>query len=194
MKKEKLKKNTSPNCLIKVIFNTQRKKKLFLKEEKKLKLFKLSIKNEIAIMRKLSHPNLIKLLEVHESANSIYLILEYFNGGTLRDLLMSNIKLNKHQISLIIKGIAEGLAYIHNLKIIHRDIKLDNILFAAGNLSEPKIVGLGLATFEDEGKYLYPRCGTPGYVAPEIINVKSLDAKYTCVSDIFGLGIIFHKL
>ena len=122
------------------------------------------------------------------------MIFEYFNGGTLRDLLMTNIKLNKYQISLIIKGIAEGLAYLHDLKIIHRDIKLDNILFAAEHLFEPKIVDLGLATFENEDKYLYPRCGTPGYVAPEIINVKSIDAKYTCVSDIFGLGIIFHKL
>ena len=82
-------------------------------------------------MRKVDHPNLVKLVEVHESENSIYMILEYFNGGTLRDLLMSQIKLNKQQISLIIKGIAEGLAYIHDLKIIHRDIKLDNILFSA---------------------------------------------------------------
>lgn len=145
-------------------------------------------------MRKLDHPNLIKLVEVHESEHSIYMILEYCNGGTLRDFLMSNIKLNKHQISLIIKGITEGLAYLHDLKIIHRDIKLDNILFASENLSELKIVDLGLATCEDEAKYLYPRCGTPGYVAPEIINIKSIDTKYTCVSDIFGLGIIFHKL
>lgn len=147
-------------------------------------------------MRKIHHPNIINLVEVHETDNSIYMIFEHFNGGSLQDLFSSNIKFKKSQISLIMQGIAKGLAYLHNLKIIHRDIKPHNILFVSDDdYSQPIITDLCLATFEDEAEFIYSKCSTPGYAAPEILNFKpKFDFKYTCISDIFGFGAIFHKL
>jgi serine/threonine protein kinase len=145
-------------------------------------------------MRKLEHPNLTKLIEVHETDNSLYLILEYFNGGTLHELLNSDKKLKKCQVFFILKGIVEGLSYLHDHQIIHRDLKLDNILFDSENFSYPKIADFGLASFVNEIDKIYPRCGTPGYVAPEVINAKSKDIKYNCASDIFSIGVIYHKL
>ena len=84
---------------------------------------------------------------------------------------------------------------MHEHSIMHRDIKPENILF--NNTSEnrePIIVDLGLATHEKEQEYLYPRCGTPGYVAPEIINIKSHRSKYSNNCDVFSAGIILHLL
>lgn len=145
-------------------------------------------------MRKLDHENLVYLVEVHETEREIYMVFDHIAGRNLQELLTSNIKLQKNQIYLIIKGIATGLEYIHHLKIIHRDIKVENIFFTNDDYYHPIIADFGLATSEDQLEYPFPRCGTPGYVAPEILNFKSTNDKYTCISDIFGLGVIYHKL
>lgn len=145
-------------------------------------------------MRKLDHPNLAQLIEVHETESLIYMVFDHLAGRSLQDLLASNIKLKRNLVFLIIIGIAKGLAYIHDLKIIHRDIKVENIFFEGDYYDHPIIADFGLATFEDEVECLFSRCGTPGYVAPEILNFKPNYTKYTCISDIFGLGVIYHKL
>lgn len=146
-------------------------------------------------MRKLNHPNIIHLHEVHETDNTIYMIMDYLEGGQLLDLFKYNRKIPEGEIIKNLVKILNGVAYLHENNIMHRDIKPENILFNFNNENkEPVIVDLGLATSEDENEYLYPRCGTPGYVAPEIINIKSHKAKYSHVCDLFSVGIIFHIL
>ena len=76
---------------------------------------------------------------------------------------------------------------------MHRDLKPENIMFKDGYHSL-KIVDFGLATPINVGKYIYPKCGTPGYVAPEVANLKDLSHKYDRVCDIFSVGCIFYKL
>lgn len=97
-------------------------------------------------------------------------------------------------MNLIIKQIIEGVIYLHEHSIMHRDIKPENILFNNNEDRIPVIVDLGLATSEKENEYLYPRCGTPGYVAPEIMNIKSHKTKYSNVCDVFSVGVILHLL
>lgn len=87
---------------------------------------------------------------------------------------------------------------------MHRDIKPENIVFLKKNeLYDLKVIDFGLATFTDVEKlnnfnkifrYIFTKCGTPGYVAPEILSVKSKNQKYTPLCDIFSIGVIFHKL
>lgn len=80
---------------------------------------------------------------------------------------------------------------------MHRDLKLENIMIRKDCKENPEvvIVDLGLAEYWDNEKYLYTRCGTPGYVAPEILKIKSAEpGKYDSKSDIFSLGVIFHML
>lgn len=78
---------------------------------------------------------------------------------------------------------------------MHRDIKPENILFLKkGNHMELKIVDFGLATFANDDPYIFPKCGTPGFVAPEIANLVDKSQPYDVVCDIFSVGVIFHIL
>ena len=115
--------------------------------------------NEIFILKNISHPNIIKLYEIKESLNTYFLIFEYCNGGSLMQCLDKYKKKNyepfpQEIVQHFMRQIVEGLRYIHNMKILHRDIKLDNILinFKSNkdleNLnylnSEVKIIDFGL--------------------------------------------------
>lgn len=78
---------------------------------------------------------------------------------------------------------------------MHRDLKPENIIFAKKNsLKELKIIDFGLSAYEDEYPYMFPKCGTPGYVAPEIINLIDKKGGYNTSCDVFSVGVIFHKL
>ena len=79
-------------------------------------------------------------------------------------------------------------------RIIHRDLKPENIIFRSEDSFDLAICDFGLATHADEEQYLFVRCGTPGFVAPEIINIKDMSSKSQPISDIFSAGIIFHYL
>lgn len=74
--------------------------------------------------------------------------------------------------------------------VIHRDLKPDNVILS----KEPIIIDFGLATVADDPNYLFVRCGTPGYVAPEIINIKDMTTKSHPISDVFSAGCIFYYI
>ena len=83
---------------------------------------------------------------------------------------------------------------MHEKRIMHRDLKPENIMLRNDNDWECVIGDFGLATHADAKDYIYTRCGTPGYVAPEISNLKSCGERYDPVCDIFSVGVIFHIL
>lgn len=91
--------------------------------------------------------------------------------------------------------LVDAVAYCAKNNIMHRDLKPENILFAQrGNFSELKIVDFGLATIVDEAPYIFPKCGTPGFVAPEIANLVDKSQPYGAICDVFSVGVIFHIL
>ena len=94
----------------------------------------------------------------------------------------------------IIKGLLEGIAEMHSKNIMHRDLKPENLIFKTQDSMDLAIVDLGLATRADIDTFMFVRCGTPGFVAPEVINIKDLNTKYDVICDIFSLGLIFHLL
>ena len=78
---------------------------------------------------------------------------------------------------------------------MHRDLKPENIMFSShGILSSLKIVDFGLATSTECEKFLFPKCGTPGYTAPEVLNYNDCEDKYDVVCDMFSVGVIMYKL
>ncbi|CAD8048082.1 unnamed protein product [Paramecium primaurelia] len=151
--------------------------------------------NEIQIMRILDHPNLMKLYEVYETQNSIYMCLELLEGDQLYGLFKMKRSFSAQQIHSIMKGLLEGLNYIHSMGIMHRDLKLENILFKEpDNYDSVVIADFGLATNVDQKPFLYTKCGTPGFVAPEVINLKDDQLFYGSVCDMYSLGVILYIL
>lgn len=149
-------------------------------------------------MKKLDHKYIMKLEEIHESKNSIYLVLELLQGGELLNYISSKQQLSLKDYWRVMKCILEALAYMDSKKIMHRDLKPDNMILKFKDKLENsvlKIVDYGLATVYDIPEYLFKRCGTPGFVAPEVINAPSkVNIHYTPKCDVFSAGVIFYIL
>lgn len=120
--------------------------------------------------------------------------MELLSGGQLLDKLKSKYKFSSQEIRTIMKGILSGLEAMHQSNIMHRDLKPENIIFRAQGSLECVIADFGLAESCSSGELMFVRCGTPGYVAPEIVNLKSTKACYSSVCDLFSLGVIFHMM
>lgn len=150
--------------------------------------------NEISVTKGLDHPNLMKLEEVHETSNSIYLVNELLDGGMFSSKF-SSFSTPLDTIKKYMVDILSGLAYLDSRNIMHRDIKPDNILFRSKDNSQLVLVDFGLASNVDEKEYLFKRCGTPGYVAPEVINApSSKHRKFSPKCDVFSAGVMLYML
>ena len=166
------------------------------------KLSKLNIDNlvkfrrEIDILIKTDHPNIIKLYEVFESDNSLYLVMEECNGGELFDKIIKRIE-NKEMYSEkeaagIIQQIMSAVEYCHNNGICHRDLKPENILYLKEGEEENnslKVIDFGLSQTFNIKKILSSKVGTAYYVSPEI-----LAGKYNEKCDIWSVGVILYIL
>lgn len=141
---------------------------------------------------------MIKLDSVYSSQNTYYLVFELFSGGNLKDYVKKNGVFTERRASYIIRELLEGIKYIHDLNIMHRDIKPDNILFRSENIYEPSQIVLadfGLATFINVSEYIYLRCGTPGFIAPEIFSAISPTDHYSSICDLYSVGVtLFYML
>ena len=162
--------------------------KVINKEEMQKKSRGISaVISEIEIMRKVSHPNLVTLHRIYENDEFVYLILDYVEGGDLFHRIQKKERLTETIASKLIANLLEGLHYLHSLAIVHRDIKPENILLLSTEIDyELKICDFGLACLEGHDQAL--RCGSPGYVAPEILLKRSYNTKV----DIFSAGIILY--
>lgn len=155
------------------------------------------MKQEIDIMRQLDHKNIVKLFEVQEVNNAVILIMENLEGCELKKI---NPHLRFADIMTIIKSLVNVIAYLEGLDIVHRDLKLSNIMILGGGTGEKitkastKIIDFGLAAFLTE-KLILTKCGTPGYIAPEILNQSSRDKIVVNPNvDVYSLGIILYEM
>uniref|UniRef100_A0A3P8R8P7 Serine/threonine-protein kinase DCLK2 n=1 Tax=Astatotilapia calliptera TaxID=8154 RepID=A0A3P8R8P7_ASTCA len=148
------------------------------------------IENEVAVLRKVKHPNIIMLIEEVDTPSELYLVMELVKGGDLFDAITSSAKYTERDASIMVYNLARALKYLHSLNIVHRDIKPENLLvfeYPDGTKSL-KLGDFGLATVV-EGP-LYTVCGTPTYVAPEII----AESGYGLKVDIWAAGVITYIL
>ena len=154
--------------------------------------------NEIRILRLLNHENLITLDSIYETENSYYLILELFKGGNLKENIKHSGIFSEEKCIIVLEAILKALVYLHSHKIIHRDIKPDNILFRSKNpkVFEIALGDFGLSTFESDESYGTQKCGTPGYVAPEILAMKNnnKNESYSNKCDLYSVGITFYYM
>eukprot|EP01017_Pseudomicrothorax_dubius_P031561 TRINITY_DN4045_c0_g1_i3.p1 TRINITY_DN4045_c0_g1~~TRINITY_DN4045_c0_g1_i3.p1 ORF type:complete len:417 (+),score=67.36 TRINITY_DN4045_c0_g1_i3:68-1318(+) len=172
--------------------------KIMSKEQlEKKKSGKEILKNEISVLRKLSHPNLIKLYEVYETEGSVYLVLEYIKNGSLWDFVSQKKDFNEKDRKKIMKGVLNGLVQLQKLKIVHRDLKPDNVLVKhqSFHIEEIKIIDFGLSWNKRSNTHAYLRCGTPGFIPPEVYTMdNSQPSVPEYASDIFSAGVIFYLL
>ena len=135
-----------------------------------------SIQTEIEILKLIEHPNIIKLFDVFEDENYICLVIELMEGGELFELFYEQKRFSEDQAREIIKILIDSIRYCHQLGVIHRDIKPENLLFQSKErrISTLKLSDFGLSKILDENNLASTVCGTPGYVAPEILK----DGKY----------------
>ncbi|KAK1407801.1 hypothetical protein QVD17_39428 [Tagetes erecta] len=154
--------------------------------------FSDQIKREIATLKILKHPNVVRLHEVLASKTKIYMILEYVNGGELFDTIASKGKLSESDGRKLFQQLIDGVTYCHDKGVYHRDLKLENVLVdAKGNI---KISDFGLSAlpqhFRDDG-LLHTTCGSPNYVAPEILSNRGYDG---ATSDTWSCGVILYVI
>lgn len=136
------------------------------------------------------------LSEVFETKNSYYMVMDMLSGGNLLDLIQ-NKTLNNFNVVGILKGLIQAVEYIHGLSIMHRDIKPENIMFRSGSLETDDVylVDFGLSTYTDQEEVIFLKCGTPGYVAPEIFEQnKEGPLSYSKSCDIFSVGVVLHVI
>jgi len=157
----------------------------FMKDESSKK----KMNNEISILKILRHPNVVKLLETFDTDKHHLIVMELCPGGDLLNYVRKRRKLNEKYAKFVFKQIMEGLAYLHDNGVVHRDIKLDNILLDGhGNI---KIADFGVSRKVVDNEILFEQCGTPAYIAPEI--VRELGYKGYPV-DIWSAGVCLYAM
>ena len=175
--------------------------------------FKKYFDNEIKILSSLNHPNIVKLEEVKKSKNHYYIVMEYINGGGLSDCLQKYMKIHNKAfpeeiVQYLMRQIIEGLNYIHSLKIIHRDLKLDNIMVSFDSDQDKeklnmmkakiKIIDFGFAIQLTKGDLTYSAVGSPINMDPIILKKfsknKGQNLGYDEKADIWSIGTVCYEL
>lgn len=160
-------------------------KKNLIKSRAKQKLI-----SEIKIHKSINHENIVKFLHYFEDIEYVYILIELCHNKTLHDLLKRRKKLTELEVQYYILQLIKALQYLHNLKIVHRDLKLAN-LFISEDM-KLKLGDFGLAArLNFDGERRRTLCGTPNYIAPEILDGKN---GHSFEVDIWSLGIIIYIL
>lgn len=150
---------------------------------------KNALMDEVNILTKVSHPNIIGIKEVFDTDKSLYIVLELYvhgvilfccvvvvdhkknsvTGGELYDRITSLGRFTEDRARMVFRQIAEAVAYLHSQDIAHRDLKPENILMKSPDSDQVKISDFGLSRIIGEGSFAKTMCGTPQYLAPEIL-------------------------
>ncbi|XVF27280.1 hypothetical protein REPUB_Repub14bG0093100 [Reevesia pubescens] len=150
------------------------------------------IKREISTMKLIRHPNVIRMYEVMASKTKIYIVLEFVTGGELFDKIASKGRLKEDEARKYFQQLINAVDYCHSRSVYHRDLKPENLLLDANGVL--KVSDFGLSALPQqvrEDGLLHTTCGTPNYVAPEVINNKGYDG---AKADLWSCGVILFVL
>jgi serine/threonine protein kinase len=170
--------------------------------------FKQCIKEEIDILTRVKHENVIYIKEVFETKRIIYMVLELVEGGELFNHIVNNQRLSEPEARYLFRQIVEGVHHLHSRGIVHRDLKPENLLLAHRKGPAPpgaaptspfivKISDFGLSKvlgFDKMSQKMGTVCGTPQYLAPEVIMHASTKEGYQAHIDMWALGVILFVM
>ncbi|KAK3341595.1 kinase-like domain-containing protein [Lasiosphaeria hispida] len=148
------------------------------------------LQQEIAVLMGVSHPNVLCLKDTFNETNAVYLVLELASEGELFNYIVKHQKLTESECRKLFIQLFQGIKYLHDRNIVHRDIKPENILLVDQDL-HVKLADFGLAKIIGEESFTTTLCGTPSYVAPEIL-AETKQRKYTKAVDIWSLGVVLY--
>lgn len=167
-------------------------------DEKALKIVSLkglkseevkALENEVAILNAVEHIHVVHLYDSYQSNTTLYLLQDLLTGGELFDRIIEEKSFSEAKAAKVILQVCSALVYLHNLNIVHRDLKPENLLLTtSADDYDVKIIDFGLAKKSDLPMDM--PCGTPGYVAPEILKKR----KYHKQVDVWSLGVITYIL
>uniref|UniRef100_F7ATZ1 non-specific serine/threonine protein kinase n=1 Tax=Ciona intestinalis TaxID=7719 RepID=F7ATZ1_CIOIN len=149
--------------------------------------------SELRVLRRVRHRNIVQLIEVFEAPDKIYMVMELATGGELFDRIIARGSFSERDAVKVLQMVLEAVGYLHSLGITHRDLKPENLLYNhLGNDSKLLITDFGLASTRRswDDTTMTTTCGTPEYIAPEVLMRKA----YTCAVDCWALGVITYIL
>ncbi|KAK2874065.1 hypothetical protein Q8A67_021218 [Cirrhinus molitorella] len=161
-------------------------KKFLKKDGRKVRK---AAKNEIIILKMVKHPNILQLVDVYETRKEYYLFLELATGREVFDWILDQGYYSERDTSNVIRQVMEAVAYLHSLKIVHRNLKLENLVYY-NRLKHSKIVISDFHLAKLENGLIKEPCGTPEYLAPEVVGRQ----RYGRPVDCWALGVIMYIL
>ncbi|CAI2382573.1 unnamed protein product [Moneuplotes crassus] len=147
------------------------------------------VMKEVKILKKMRHKNIIQLLDTFETQKHIIFVMELCSGGDLLNYVRKRRKLTEDYAKAMFKQILEALQYCHRLNILHRDIKLDNIILDSQGII--KVGDFGVSKIIDPTQVMYDQCGTPAYIAPEVLRDKGYRGFGI---DIWSAGVVLYSM
>uniref|UniRef100_A0A8C8SEN9 non-specific serine/threonine protein kinase n=1 Tax=Pelusios castaneus TaxID=367368 RepID=A0A8C8SEN9_9SAUR len=164
--------------------------------KKNLSKSQILLGKEIKILKELQHENIVALYDVQEMPNSVFLVMEYCNGGDLADYLQAKGTLREDTIRVFLQQIAAAMRILHSKGIIHRDLKPQNILLSYASRRKSSVSGIrikiadfGFARYLHSNMMAATLCGSPMYMAPEVIMSQHYDAK----ADLWSIGTVIYQ-
>ncbi|KAF2098515.1 Pkinase-domain-containing protein [Rhizodiscina lignyota] len=148
------------------------------------------LQQEIAVLMGVSHPSLLCLKDTFDEDDGVYLVLELAPEGELFNWIVMKQKLTEEETRRVFVQLFQAVKYLHERNIVHRDIKPENILLVDKNLTV-KLADFGLAKIIGEESFTTTLCGTPSYVAPEILKTSN-HRRYTRAVDVWSLGVVLY--
>ena len=161
------------------------------KAEEKFNIKMKKIQYETELMKRFNHKNITKILEVFHDEEYMLIIMEYINGENLFSFVKKRRKLSEKLAKFLFRQIILGIEHIHSKNVVHRDIKLENIMIDFNNTIKICDFGIG-KVLKSEDELLYDKCGTPMYMAPEIILSNENDGYKGFPVDIWSSGITLY--
>jgi len=148
------------------------------------------LKTEVEILKKVHHNNIVCLKDMFETSEKLCLVMELVTGGELFDKIVEKGQYSERDASVIVKKMLSAVEYLHSINIAHRDLKPENLLLKAGNDTEVMLSDFGLSKIIGAESMMETACGTPYYVAPEVLMSTGYDKEV----DLWSVGVITYLL
>jgi calcium/calmodulin-dependent protein kinase I len=152
-----------------------------------------ALATEVSIMERIKHPNIVLLKEVFDCPSHMYMVMELMTGGELFDRIVQKEHYSENEAKEAVTQLISAIGYCHDMGIVHRDLKPENLLYSTPNDDAVlKLADFGLAQLLKSNELMHNACGTPGYVAPEVLRNDS--SGYGKEVDMWSVGVILYIL